>query len=342
MRVLPNTLVGTYPARGPKLVQILTFDEAIVDAHKKCDEISVLLGNGFSIDYDPAIFAYDSLANEADLAALSIDKEALFEALGSSNFEVVIDKLCSAVTIERLYGGDQDLADRLDADALAVRNGLADVLAARHPESALSLTDDEAFHAREFLSNFRRIFTLSYDLLLYWVMNRVTPGVHVVKSDGFEWPSFYDRDRLIWKMKPSRPQRVFFLHGALHMFVNEKRRLTKISYGSDGSLVESLRERLDALDYPLIVTEGTRVEKEARIDKSSYLRAGLRRLGEIEGGLFVHGVSLSPNDDHILEQIEAETSLVRALYVSIHGDARSRANRELMERAQAIKSRRRY
>jgi hypothetical protein len=319
--------------------KVVTFAEAVADAEARFDDISVLLGNGFSIDYAPTVFAYESLADEAELPALSVDKDALFAALGSSNFEVVIDKLRAAATLQGLYGGETDLADALAADAVVVRNGLADVLMARHPASAGLLSDDEVLHARTFLSHFSRIFTLSYDLLLYWVVNRPTPGTRVPKADGFEWPSWKDNSVLIWKSKPNvSRQRVFFLHGALHYFV-EERKVHKMSYGN-GPLVAGLRRRLTRGQYPLVVTEGTRDEKEARIDRSAYLRTGLRRFGELGGAVFIHGVSMSPNDDHVLELLETDSSEVDAIYVGIHGSPRSAGARTLMARAEAIKANR--
>lgn len=317
---------------------MISFGKAVADAEDHCDDLSVILGNGFSIDYDASVFNYDSLAEEAELSELSVPKADLFAALDSSNFEVVMDKLRAAATLENLYDGDHALAKRYRADAKVVRNGLADVLAARHPDTSLKLSADEVVHAKAFLSHFRHIFSLSYDLLVYWLMNR-SEGDRIPRADGFEWPTRVVSTTFIWKPKPSRPQRVFFLHGALHMFVRDKR-LEKLTYWNGGPLVEGLRDRLEQQEYPLIVTEGTRAEKEARIDKSAYLRTSLRRFGEIEGALFIHGMSMSPNDEHILEPVEADTSEVEALYVGIHVDATSDGARSVIERAQLIKKRR--
>jgi hypothetical protein len=322
------------------VTRILTFDEAIADANRRCDALSVLLGNGFSIAYDSQVFSYDSLAEEATLTGLSIPKEDLFARLHSQNFEVVIDKLNAAAVIQDLYGGDQTLAERMAADAVIVRNGLADVLANRHPHNALSLNDEEVRHAREFLTHFLNIYTLSYDLLLYWVVNRSDIGPFVRRRDGFEYPAWNDRSRLIWKRKPTQgEQRVYFLHGALHLFVQDHK-LTKLSYNGHGSLVAELRNRLNAGNYPLVVTEGRRDEKEARIERSAYLRTALRRFGALEGALFIHGVSLSPNDDHVLELIETESSNVTALYVGIYGDPATPQARTVIERAKEMKAHR--
>ncbi len=318
----------------------MRFEDAIADANRRCDELSVLLGNGFSIAYDPSIFSYDSLAEEAELASLSRPKAELFETLQSSNFETIVEKLRAAAALTRMYGGDEDLAATFIDDANVVRNGLADVLASRHPDNASTVSDSEATHARLFLQHFRTIYTLSYDLLLYWVVNR-NVGPHVQQRDGFEWPSWNDSSRTIWKSKPTQGrQRVFFLHGALHLFVRD-RRVEKLTYNHHGSLVSELRSRLESGIYPLVVTEGTRAEKEARIERSGFLRFGLRRFSRAEGALFIHGMSLSPNDDHVLELIEADGSAITALYVGVHGAVDSPTNRTLIARAKEIKENRR-
>ncbi|MDN3443403.1 DUF4917 family protein [Microbacterium sp. APC 3901] len=321
--------------------RILSFDEALLDARRKSSQRSILLGNGFSIGYNPSIFSYDSLADEAELAGLSVAKPALFDALKSSNFEAVIDKLNASSSLLTLYNGDRELAATMAADAIVVRNGLADVLANRHPVNAQGLSDEEVLHARTFLSNFRQFYTLSYDLLLYWVVTRTGVGPYVHMRDGFEWPAWNDRSALIWKSKPTQGrQRVFFLHGALHLFIRGKK-LEKLSYREHGSLVGELRSRLDDDNYPLVVTEGSRPEKEARIERSGYLRFGLRRFAATEGALFIHGVSMNPNDDHILELIESDSSRVSAIYVGVHGDPASPDNRRLIERAKEMKNHRR-
>lgn len=318
----------------------MSFEDAIRHASERRYRRSVLLGNGFSMDYDAKRFGYESLAQEAKLPGLTVGKQDLFDRLDSSNFEVVIDRLKASAVLHRLYGGHEDIAASMEADATVVRHGLADVLADRHPANAHDLTGDEVEHVRTFLSNFHRIFTLNYDLLLYWAINRSELGPPVPQADGFEWPSYRERDRLVWKSNPSgKSQRVFFLHGALHLFV-DSRRVRKISFAADGPLVSELRARLDEGKYPLVVTEGKREEKEYRIDRSAYLRTAHRRFSEIKGALFVHGVSMSQNDDHVLEPIESDTSFVRVLYVGIHGDPGSGRARELIQRADQIRERR--
>lgn len=203
--------------------EILDYSEAVEAAQASCEELSLLLGNGFSIDYDPMTFRYESLAAEAKLPGLSVAKEELFDRLGTDNFELIIERLRAAAALETTYQFGVEVAERMESDARVVRNGLADVIAARHPDRASVLTSDEIMHARTFLSPFKNIFTLSYDLLLYWVVNAVdTNSIPVPRADGFEWPSFKSRDVLVWKSRPGSPQRIHFLHGALHLFVTTR------------------------------------------------------------------------------------------------------------------------
>lgn len=318
------------------MVKLLSFEDAVNDARVHArGRPSVLLGNGFSIDYRPAIFNYDSLAEKAELAGLSVGKAVLFESLGSSNFETVIDRLKVSAALLKVYGSGNKLARAMRQDAKVVRHGLARSLASVHPDSAIELTDDEAEHAGKFLANFQSTFTVNYDLLLYWVVNKTTVP-RVRRRDGFEWPDWHPSTRHVWKANPRvGAQRVFFLHGALHLFPS-KGKLTKLVHGQHGRLVDELRRRLDQGKYPLVVTEGTREEKEARIDKSPYLRTALRRFSDTSGALFIHGMSLSENDDHLLEPIEAKESDITALYLGVHGHPSADADK-VIRRARRIK-----
>ncbi|KTS91721.1 hypothetical protein NS183_02890 [Microbacterium testaceum] len=323
------------------MVNIMTFQDAVADAVRHAsDRPTVLLGNGFSIDYDHRVFNYDSLAEKAELNGLSVDKADLFRSLKSSNFEAIMDKLRAAAALQKLYAPGSLLADVMKNDLKVVRRGLADSLANLHPDSAMALTDDEVEHAGTFLGNFDAIYTVNYDLLLYWVVNRTTVA-SVPKQDGFEWPTWRRSDRLIWKSNPSTgEQQVHYLHGALHLFVDDDGKLTKLSGSEHGRLIDELRRRLQDGSRPRVVTEGRREEKETRIDRSPYLRTMMRRFADVTGAVFIHGMSLSENDDHILELIEATESSMSALYVAIHGDPSTRAAQRIIRRARRIKDQR--
>lgn len=322
---------------------VTTFDEAIADSASRTGPKTLLMGNGFSIDWNHEIFRYNSLHEDATFDGLSVGKDELFERLGTFDFEVVIERLNSAADLADLYEtADGDLPETLREDAQIVRNGLADVLAFRHPNRAQELTDDEVLRARIFLSHFLNIFTVNYDLLLYWVVNRSELGHTVPTRDGFEWPSATGPHELIWKSKPTQgQQRIYYLHGALHYFREADKKIHKLRYnGAFDPLIDQVRERIKGGQYPRIVTEGRTEEKQASIAKSAYLRHCHRVLGELSGILFVHGLSLSPNDDHILALLEAEGSEVSAVYVGLHGNPDSEVNDEIMRRARRLARRR--
>jgi hypothetical protein len=317
-------------------VKLLTFDEAVADARRLAmPRPTVLLGNGFSIDYDPSIFSYSSLAKRARLDELHMPKKELFEAVGSENFEIVSERLQRAATVHRLYDPSGDLWKGMKQDAAKVRRSLAHSLATLHPDSARDLTDAQAAQAKRFLRNFRLIYTVNYDLLLYWVLN-APGGPAVVKRDGFERRED-DPGPLFWKPNPDwGSQQVFYLHGALHLFVKDKR-LEKLNGRDHGRLVDALRRRLRNKRFPRVVTEGRSDEKLARIAKSAYLSAALQSFRELHGTLFIHGMSLSENDDHLLTSISAGNSRVTGLYVGVHGHP-SRSSKVVVDRARSVKA----
>lgn len=101
-----------------------------------------------------------------------------------------------------------------------------------------------------------------------------------------------------------------------------------------------MRNRIENGQYPRVVTEGRTEEKLASIERSAYLRSCRRSLRGASGTLFVHGLSLSATDTHLLELLEARDSRVEAVYVSVHGDPDDVPNEELMRRARKMRSRR--
>jgi len=324
-----------YLARVP--TQVISFAEALADAGDRSCPRAVLLGNGFSIDWNAGTFDYHSLFEEAVLDGLAADKADLFNTLGTYDFERVVEFLKTAANLADLYGArDAVLADNLRSDANVVRNGLADVIAARHPARPASITDAEAESARKFLGAFDTIFTINYDLLLFWVINRIDTKHQPPRADGFQWPTVDGPyNYLVFKRRVANDRgAVFWLHGGLHLFVDDEK-LYKLSYSST-PLIPQIRENLVAGQYPLVVTEGSSEEKRARIERSSYLTYANNRFRDLNGCLFVHGMSLSDNDDHLREALSDKESAVELIYVSIHGNKFTSPNRKLVSRAEDI------
>jgi uncharacterized protein DUF4917 len=302
------------PPMASKATKVLDFEEAIKKAGKSDTSRPVLLlGNGFSRGYSNE-FGYHRLRDIADMPDLNVPKDALFEHAGSDDFETVINNLRKSASLIELYDpADSALRDSLLHDADLVKRGLVDALSSIHPGSSTDIPDSKYRSAREFLSNFRRIFTLSYDLLLYWTVNMPFKP-DVVKTDGFG----RDDGVLTWH-RPRVPnaQQVLWLHGAVHFHVRDHR-VRKLEW-ADGRLMDQLHLNLARGRYPLVVTEGSREDKEARIARSAYLTYCHYRLQRTGGTVFIHGMALSENDDHVLESLTYKESRVEHVYVGVFG-----------------------
>jgi hypothetical protein len=311
----------------------MCFADALALSDKLGGKRHVLLGNGFSIAYDPESFSYGRLLDEADFSALSIDACAVFEAFGTADFERIIEVLRTAAIMLRVYAAsDPALADRIAADAERLKDALAEVLARRHPDNVGSLQATSYEHARVFLNHFERIYTVNYDLLLYWTtMQDMEPSMP--RNDGFmESEDSPGADYVAWQpMVTYTAQRIFYLHGALHLF-DAGTELRKLTWTRTGvALVDQIRGALTKNIYPLVVTEGSTEEKYEKILHSAYLNHAMRSFSSIQGCLFVYGLSLTPNDQHVLRRIEDGKS--SALFVGLYGDPDGVGNRKIVERA---------
>lgn len=313
-------------------IDLLTFADAI-DESSGSTTRHVLLGNGFSIACRPKSFSYGALLDEADFSAGSPYVKDIFSTLDIADFERVIELLQAAAVMAGLYG-DAATKARWESDAAVVQEALAQVLAARHPSLPTEIEDHEYQAARHFLAHFKRIYTVSYDMLLYWTsMKDMTPKM--ARDDGFSNADDVTAEYVVWQPYGEfSDQRVFYLHGGLHLY-DKGAELAKITWSRTGlPLVDQIRASLRDSRYPLIVTEGTSQQKLTKILHSAYLNHAIRSFSKIGGTLFVHGHSLAASDDHLLRQIAK--GKIRGLYVSLHGDPTSEGNQEIISRALSL------
>lgn len=152
-------------------------------AETKSGKRHLLLGNGFSIALFPDRFQYGSLLAETDFSKFSAARKA-FDRLGTTDFEVVINALRNAVALLPLYSKDTAAAARMQKHAGALKELLVQAIAGRRPERPSDISDRQYVACRAFLAHFvgekRKaedgkdlrgcIYTLNYDLLLYWTL----------------------------------------------------------------------------------------------------------------------------------------------------------------------------
>jgi Domain of unknown function (DUF4917) len=325
-------------AKKVKADKPMSFQEALglVEGGKPAH---VLLGNGFSRACRDDIFAYGALFDRANFESLSPHARLAFDALGTTDFEVVMRVLRQAAILIELYSAESpDLADRLRLDANGLREVLVSTIASSHPERPGDIDAESYAACKRFLSCFARIFTLNYDLLLYWALMQSEIAPDVRCDDGFRKPDDPSAEYVTWEPENSYDQNVYYLHGALHLFDagSEIQKYTWVNTGVP--LIEQVRNALENNLYPLFVAEGESEKKLERIRHSDFLSKAQRSLLGIGGALFTYGLSLAPSDAHILRLIVK--SKVRQLFVGIFGDPDQLSNREIIVRAKALASQR--
>ncbi len=340
---------------------MISFAEAL-DQTAACRRY-LLLGNGFSISLFPKCFSYASLFQEAkDLGLLqkTPELEKAFELLDTIDFEHVMESLKAASTLGPLYGFD---GRKMAEHAELLKQVLVEAIAGRHPSRPSDINDDQYQSCRAFLANFigseresrfqGRVFSLNYDLLLYWTVlhdpiswgDPLTGGSdqELNHDDGFRAPEDdYDAEYVAWdQFGASNEQSVTFLHGAMHLYERGPE-LAKLCWERSGSkpLMDQIRQSLDQSRYPLFVSEGTTAFKLGRINRSAYLSKALRSFagccGTKGAAVFIIGHSLAANDEHILKRIRG--GKVGKLYVSLFGDPDNNTNRAIRAKAELLAS----
>lgn len=327
----------------------------------------LLLGNGFSISLFPKCFSYASLFQEAvdaGLFAANPEIEAAFGLLNTTDFEFVMETLKNSSKLAPIYGGDHA---KMEMHSELLKNVLVQAIAGRHPARPNEITEEQYANCRAFLAQFigrdlskkGKIFSLNYDLLMYWALlhdivgytwgidgPHEVPDQALLHDDGFRAPEDdVEAEYVAWEQfEAAHGQTITFLHGALHLYERGPE-LAKLCWERSGNrpLMEQIRSALDEDRYPLFVSEGTSQKKMSRINRSAYLSKALRSFdgccGTKGASLFIIGHSLADNDDHVLRRIR--NGKISRLYVSIFGDPNSEANLAIKNKAAQIAAGRR-
>ncbi len=303
-----------------------TFEEAWKSL-KDGETTSVLLGNGFSRSWKDEIFSYANLLKVADFGRRDGTLRELFQRFATYDFEAVMKKLIAAAEVIGVYGGGEQLLAQVKDDKQALKDALIAAIIKFHPNRPSEISDDQYISVRRFLSRFEAIFTVNYDLLMYWARNKnnLAPENYTT-DDGF-------RDNSTWNGHETN-QQIHFLHGGLHIYdtgdVIKKHQCT-----DDGvTIIEHVRSNFNQDSFPLFVSEPTYSQKKIKINHNPYLNYCFKKIRDLNGTLFIHGHSIDENDRHIFDQIKA--SQVSRVYVSIYGDENSETNTRTRNNALAF------
>lgn len=256
----------------------------------------ILIGNGASIAiWDK--FNYTSIFKTAcsSLIQKPLDKEdvRVFHLLKTTNFEIVLNALSTAININRIF---KIKFRKISLRHRSIKNALLQALRVVHiswekiPETTFKCIAAE-------LSRYKQVFSTNYDLLIYWtIMHR--------KGRGFK-DQFYGQEfRVVEANKKWGSQtRIYYLHGGLHLYEEPIGRTLKRFREPFNSLLELFGTPFGADAVPLIITEGSSEEKLVSINQSEYLSYAFSEFKNHNNSIVIFGHSLSDNDEHISSAI---------------------------------------
>lgn len=286
------------------------------DISHKYEGASLILGNGASIAFSN-VFDYTKLYKVAnDNNYINQKLRDLFCKFNTKNFELVLYRLWQAREVLNLL---QENTNIVDENYSLCREALIKTVRAAHIQYD---RDDEAFvkklqNASNFLKSFNIVYSLNYDLILYWVIAMGNREGTIFK-DCF-WEKLTDTNFNLfnsnWSFlkEPSPGQEkavlIFYPHGNLTLARVKQKHLNEI----DLKIVSADEMHLDAIIKtwkndnlePVFISEGDYTEKRNRIYESHYLTSVYEKgFEEIEQKLVFYGWSISKEDYHILERIQ--------------------------------------
>ncbi|XPV67599.1 MAG: DUF4917 family protein [Halarcobacter sp.] len=296
---------------------LFTFEEVL--NMTKTKKRNLLLGNGFSMAYDSKRFSFTSLYKSAVREGI-IEKDSeihkIFEKFETSDFEVIIKTIESSAKINEVYSVEKTVIDKMKKHTDDLKEYLVDIITNNHPSNASIIADCKYDRTIDnFIRHFEEIYTLNYDLLLYWTIMHLKErkdnysmdlDCHLNENDGFSPLDAVGEGIVKWQDSNYSffNQKIFYLHGALHIF-DDKYQIIKNVYDKEEKL--TLREQtlinLKSEKYPIFISEGTSEQKLAKIIHNSYLNNCYKKFKTIEGVLIIFGTGLKANDDHILNAI---------------------------------------
>lgn len=316
-----------------------TYDEVIMSLKSKKRQKHLLLGNGFSMSYDPGIFSYNALSKFLENLDNDI-LQKLFQIIKTSNFELLMEQLENVAQISEIFGADKKVVDRIKQATISLKESLINSIKELHPEHVFAIPEDKSKACATFLSSFLsqqgQIYTTNYDLLLYWVLmrNEIENAIDGFGRDAEETDEWVPEDErhfseLRWG-KYKSIQSVHYLHGALQLF-DTGVEIIKEEYTNEHFLLENIKSRMEKKEYPIFVTAGNGYEKLSHIVHNKYLAYCYESLSSISGSLICYGFGFGPYDEHIIAAINKAAKkrkdendkwhMLNSIYIGIYSEA---------------------
>lgn len=318
-------------------MKLESYDDIIKDLEQKKRHVHLLLGNGFSMAYDPKIFSYNALSRFVDNIENDMLKR-LFEIIKTKNFEQIMQQLDNFCELAKEFSSDGALEGKVKAASESLKTSLLDAITALHPEHVFKISAESSQACAAFLNRFLEhdgnVFTTNYDILLYWVLMRNSGSIGAA-IDGFgrelENPEEKMRgedaeySELIWG-KNRDGQNIHYLHGALPLF-DTGTYIVKEVYDGQNYILDNIKARIGNKEYPVFVTAGDGQEKLRHILHNQYLANCYERLCSLEGSLITFGFNFGEYDAHIIDAINIaakqgrrEPSRLWSIYIGVYSE----------------------
>nr|WP_288453415.1 DUF4917 family protein [uncultured Pseudomonas sp.] len=284
-----------------------------LDIAEHCSD-NLLLGNGASIAINNS-FNYRSLKEKAEEKGLFTPAgQKLFDDFETVDFELILRLVWQAYRVNTTLEINDTKTENTYKE---VRTALIETVREIHPPHASVAKHFRAISG--FSKNFSNIYSLNYDLILYWAT--------LWSNDSCDWHEFKDcfngdlifRDDWRTLRRPYRGTHVtlvFYPHGNLYLSRNITEFEKKIRARGDVLLDRILADWRSEMVVPLFVSEGTQEQKVNSIMGSRYLSTVYREsIKEAQNSLTVYGWGFGEQDKHILRAFKS--SQIKHIAVSV-------------------------
>lgn len=275
----------------------------------------LLIGNGASIAVDKR-FSYKLLYNEVSKrSVLNEELLGLFKYYDTQNFELILRTLLETNQVNKILNiGDT----KTEAYYLGLKNALIKTIRDVHPKykEVKGYLDKVA----EFMCKFNTIFSLNYDLLVYWAMLAYNDSHGKRFKDCFVNGEFVSDHGYLRKAygDATGATLVFYPHGSLFFTAEPFGGEAKLSSSGSDYLLDSLLAKWEQENYiPLFVNEGNTQEKLRAIRRNRYLNEVYDyELANLQGSLAIYGWSFGDQDEHIVDALAK--GRIKEIAISVH------------------------
>lgn len=286
----------------------------IAEDYKKS---TLILGNGASCAVDKS-FSYASLLKVAqENKFISKDTSLLFERFKTSDFEKILRILDDASTVCEVLKPKKKVLKKFSYSRASVRDSLIKSVRYVHQSSREKYNEVKG-NIIHFCESFKLIFSINYDILLYWaMMDRNDPN-----KSPYRFKDCFLSGKFDYESKTRSPENstiVFYPHGHLMLITHDDNVESKI-HADGGSLIDAIDRQWQSRKVrPLFVSEGSTEEKLLSIMSSEYLRTVYNEMKSLKDKVVIYGWSLGDADRHLLNALSE--SAITHIAISIHPDS---------------------